>query len=53
MERPTRSRIDPEEVIYLDHGATSWPKPPAVRQALLEMSEGVCANAGRSGHRAG
>ncbi|MHC5038282.1 MAG: aminotransferase class V-fold PLP-dependent enzyme [Planctomycetota bacterium] len=41
-----------QDVIYLDHGATSWPKPEAVREKILSFSEGVCANVGRSGHRA-
>ena len=37
-------------MIYLDHGATSFPKPPqviwAARQAMVR-----CANPGRGGHR--
>jgi cysteine desulfurase family protein len=37
-------------MIYLDHAATSWPKPPEVLQAMSEFLE--CAgNPGRSGHR--
>ncbi len=38
-------------MIYLDHGATSFPKPPAVSKAMLRALE-TCANPGRGGHRA-
>ena len=38
-------------MIYLDNGATSFPKPPAVKQAVLLAME-RCANPGRGGHRA-
>jgi selenocysteine lyase/cysteine desulfurase len=40
------------EVIYLDHAATSWPKPPEVGDSIRRFMEGVAANAGRSGHAA-
>jgi selenocysteine lyase/cysteine desulfurase len=40
------------EAIYLDHAATSWPKPPQVHQRMFEFMDGVAANAGRSGHQA-
>lgn len=36
-------------MIYLDHGATSFPKPPAVIRAVGEAMEG-CANPGRGSH---
>jgi len=36
---------------YLDHAATSWPKPPAVLAAMREMIEESGGNPGRSGHR--
>ena len=36
-------------MIYLDHGATSFPKPPAVRAAVLSAME-HCANPGRGGY---
>ena len=40
-------------VIYLDHAATSWPKPPGVGQAMARLASSVLlANPGRSGHRA-
>ena len=37
-------------MIYLDNGATSFPKPLAVKQAMLAAME-RCANPGRGGHR--
>ena len=36
-------------MIYLDHGATSFPKPPAVIRAVGEAME-LCANPGRGSH---
>ncbi|ANF98598.1 aminotransferase class V-fold PLP-dependent enzyme [Paenibacillus bovis] len=41
-ERPT---------IYLDHAATSWPKPPAVYEAVLHTLQNDAANPGRGSHR--
>lgn len=38
-------------MIYLDHAATSWPKPPAVIQAMSDYLEKAGGNPGRSGHR--
>ena len=38
-------------MIYLDHGATSFHKPPAVRAAVLSAME-RCANPGRGGYPA-
>ena len=38
-------------MIYLDHGATSFHKPPQVRQAVLEAMD-RCANPGRGGYGA-
>ena len=38
-------------MIYLDNGATSMPKPPAVGRAVAEALE-RCANPGRGGHPA-
>jgi len=37
-------------VIYLDNAATSWPKPPQVKEAMNRFMEEVGANPGRSGH---
>jgi cysteine desulfurase / selenocysteine lyase len=38
-------------MIYLDHAATSWPKPPEVLRAMTEFLEQAGGNPGRSGHR--
>ncbi|MBI5029386.1 MAG: aminotransferase class V-fold PLP-dependent enzyme [Chloroflexi bacterium] len=38
-------------MIYLDHAATSWPKPPAVLRAMSDYLETAGGNPGRSGHR--
>ena len=38
-------------MIYLDNAATSWPKPPAVAQAMVRFLEQVGANPGRAAHR--
>jgi cysteine desulfurase family protein len=37
-------------VIYLDNAASSWPKPPEVKRAMVKFIEEVGANPGRSGH---
>ena len=38
-------------MIYLDHGATSFPKPASVRRAVGQAMK-TCANPGRGGHTA-
>lgn len=38
-------------MIYLDHAATSWPKPPDVVRAMSAYLESAGGNPGRSGHR--
>ncbi len=38
-------------MIYLDHAATSWPKPTCVSRAMVEFLERSGGNPGRSGHR--
>ena len=38
-------------MMYLDHGATSFPKPPVVTNAVVRALS-VCANPGRGGHPA-
>lgn len=38
-------------VIYLDHAATSWPKPDAVLAAMQHAMLEEAANPGRGGHR--
>ncbi len=37
-------------MIYFDNPATSWPKPPQVKEAMVRFIEEVGANPGRSGH---
>jgi len=37
-------------MIYLDNAATSWPKPPQVKEAMNRFMEDVGANPGRSGY---
>jgi cysteine desulfurase family protein len=36
---------------YMDNAATSWPKPPAVLEAMAAYQENVGASAGRGGYR--
>lgn len=40
-----------ENTIYLDHAATSWPKPPAVGEAMMNALQFAGANPGRGSHR--
>ena len=40
-------------MIYLDHGATSWPKAPGVTEAMVRYLEHESGNPGRGGHRLG
>ena len=42
---------DPRKPIYLDNGATSFPKPPAVEAAMSHFLLKVGGSPGRSGHR--
>ncbi|MBM3118573.1 MAG: aminotransferase class V-fold PLP-dependent enzyme [Chloroflexi bacterium] len=37
-------------MIYLDNAATSWPKPPEVLKAMVDVLERAGGNPGRSGH---
>ncbi len=37
-------------IIYFDNAATSWPKPPAVMDAMIEFNSSIGSNPGRSGH---
>ncbi len=37
------------DLIYLDNAATSWPKPPAVLEAMTGFARGMGVNPGRSG----
>ena len=38
-------------MIYFDNAATSWPKPPAVADAMTRFLSDIGASPGRSGHR--
>ncbi|AIQ15238.1 aminotransferase class V-fold PLP-dependent enzyme [Paenibacillus durus] len=38
------------EFVYLDHAATSWPKPPEVVQAMMDALQHAGANAGRGNY---
>ncbi len=39
------------QVLYFDHAASSWPKPPEVSEAMLRCLNEYAANPGRGGHR--
>ncbi len=38
-------------VIYLDNAASTWPKPPGVKEAMMEVLDEFAANPGRGGHQ--
>jgi cysteine desulfurase family protein len=40
-----------EKIVYLDNAATSWPKPEAMMEAMIDFNRSIGANPGRSGHR--
>lgn len=37
-------------MIYMDNGATSYPKPPEVMETMIDVMANYCANPGRAGH---
>ena len=37
-------------MIYLDNGATSFPKPPGMVEEMVRCMKTYCGNPGRSGH---
>ncbi|NGQ96083.1 aminotransferase class V-fold PLP-dependent enzyme [Brevibacillus sp. SYP-B805] len=37
-------------IVYLDNAASSWPKPPGVKEAMMEAIDAYAANPGRGGH---
>ncbi|CAG7643339.1 putative cysteine desulfurase [Paenibacillus solanacearum] len=37
-------------IVYLDHAASSWPKPPKVMEAMVQCMEQYAANPGRGSH---
>ncbi|MGD8190556.1 aminotransferase class V-fold PLP-dependent enzyme [Brevibacillus ginsengisoli] len=38
------------DIRYLDNAASSWPKPPGVKEAMAEVIDDFAANPGRGGH---
>jgi cysteine desulfurase family protein len=46
----TMRLADNRPIIYFDHAATSWPKPPCVSDAMQRFMAETGANPGRSGH---
>jgi cysteine desulfurase family protein len=42
--------MEEKRLIYLDHAATSWPKPPQVTEAMLQAALNDAANPGRGSH---
>jgi selenocysteine lyase/cysteine desulfurase len=40
-----------KKIIYFDNAATSWPKPLAVKEAMVKFIEEIGANPGRSDPR--
>ena len=40
-----------QRVVYLDHAATSWPKPPEVVDAVSDALVRLAGNPGRAAHR--
>ncbi|MFY0546285.1 aminotransferase class V-fold PLP-dependent enzyme [Brevibacillus sp. H7] len=38
------------QIIYLDNAASTWPKPPGVKEAMAEVIDQFAANPGRGGH---
>lgn len=43
--------MSPPPAIYLDHGATAFPKAPGVAEAMVRFLEREAGNPGRGGHR--
>ena len=38
-------------VMYFDQAASSWPKPPAVMDAMMQCMQEYAANPGRGSHQ--
>jgi cysteine desulfurase / selenocysteine lyase len=43
--------LSDQGIVYFDHAATSWPKPPEAVTAIARFLTETGANPGRSGHR--
>ena len=41
----------PDQLIYLDNAATSWPKPDSVGEAMVDFLTHKAGNPGRGGHK--
>ena len=50
MPVPGPAEHRPERIVYLDHGATSWPKPPEVVDAVSDALVNAGGNAGRGAY---
>ncbi|MFC4778341.1 aminotransferase class V-fold PLP-dependent enzyme [Paenibacillus sp. GCM10023252] len=46
-----QENVETVETIYMDHAATSWPKPESVLEAVTEAMKHDSANPGRGSHR--
>lgn len=51
MTEPRESAPEADRLVYLDHAATSWPKPPGVAEALSEAVVRYGGNPGRGAYR--
>ncbi len=40
-----------KKLVYMDNAATSYPKPPQVLKAMINFTQKIGGNPGRSGHR--
>ena len=49
--KSSNAQSDNKPRIYLDHAATSWPKPPGVLEACVEYQTQIGVAAGRSAYR--
>lgn len=47
----TRASGEGRDIIYFDHGATSWPKAPGVVEAMVRAETDLGGNPGRGTHR--
>ena len=50
IRRTIRQRRE-HNMIYLDNAATTFPKPEAVYDAMMDCMKNYCANPGRAGHK--
>jgi cysteine desulfurase family protein len=50
-DQPRERWCYPMQIRYFDHAASSWPKPPAVLEAMMQCVEEYGANPGRGSHK--